>query len=451
MRILIAARLSRRKGDGSQTGMESQDTEILKWAEREGHEIIHIAADFKSGTTHPWDRKNLRPWVTEPSKIAQYDAVVAYRFDRLSRGDDRSTSMIEEWAYQNGKQLLTEDGLRFPCEGADGIRWDVTKRIAHEEWLKISERYNRMTLYLRSEGYHIGRSHYGYRAIILDGHRHKRLVIDPKEAAVVRDMAAWCLDGASLADIAARLNEAGRLPRKMGNGYQGKWHDGTVGRVLRNEVIAGRQKDSKGRTIQKIDEPILSRATWEKVIRQLSDRSKRKGLSPSKHPALLTSIIICTACGKPMYRSGTARNRYYYCSKTKGCGSIIRIDIADKFIHDAMSSDHRRDMIEVVIPGSGYEAEIAEIKRDMAEAVEAEEFEQLAGLKAELDRLRSLPASPTRIERRESDQTVAQMWAAMTDDTARRKYLLERYARVEFGRDEHGGTWLISNLGQPQS
>ena len=69
---------------------------------------------------------------------------------RPSRGDNQSTNAIEAWAYENGKQLLTEDGLVFPCEGADGIRWDVTKRIAHEEWLKDSERYRRMQADLKA-------------------------------------------------------------------------------------------------------------------------------------------------------------------------------------------------------------------------------------------------------------------------------------------------------------
>ena len=105
MRVLIAARLSQ-LAEG-QTGLDSQDAESTAWAEREGHEVVHVAMDRKSGTTAPWDRPQLRPWVTDESRVALYDAVLAYRLDRLSRGDNESTNAIENWATKNGKQLLT--------------------------------------------------------------------------------------------------------------------------------------------------------------------------------------------------------------------------------------------------------------------------------------------------------------------------------------------------------
>ena len=73
--------------------------------------------------------------VYDRGRIALYDGVwPTARPPR--RGDDASTSAIEEWARVHNKLLLTEDGLIYPCEGTDGIRWDISKRIAHEEWLK---------------------------------------------------------------------------------------------------------------------------------------------------------------------------------------------------------------------------------------------------------------------------------------------------------------------------
>jgi DNA invertase Pin-like site-specific DNA recombinase len=441
-RALVAARLSQ-MADGK-TGIESSDAELIKWAEREGYEIVHVAADIAKGPSAPWDRKNLRPWLIEPRKIVLYDVLVAYRFDRLSRGDDESTSDIEAWARKNGKLLLTEDGLRYPCEGVDGIRWDVTKRIAHEEWLKTSERYTRMARFLRDGGYHVGRVPFGYRTVVAPGEVHKTLTPDPAEAAIVRDTCEWYLGGLSLDDICRKLNFAGRLPRRMKSGNQPYWVVSTLSKVLHNEVIAGRQNAGKGRTIKV--EPIVSRDIWDAVIARLAARSKckgRTGISQAKSPALLTSIIICTNDGKPMYRTGPA----YYC-RVKGCRSRILIDTADATVHEQMSTDHARDIVEVLVPGSGYDAEIAEVKRDMAEAVNAEDFERLADLRAELSRLRALPATATRVDRRESDKTVAQMWAAMPDDATRRAYLMERGAQVDYGRNEDGSAFLVSTFRQ---
>ena len=68
MKLLIAARLSQ-LSDG-QTGLDTQDAESTAWAEREGHEVVHVAVDRKTGTSPIWDRKNLRPWVTEDARLA---------------------------------------------------------------------------------------------------------------------------------------------------------------------------------------------------------------------------------------------------------------------------------------------------------------------------------------------------------------------------------------------
>jgi DNA invertase Pin-like site-specific DNA recombinase len=446
MRVLVAARLSQ-MADGK-TGLETQDAEMVKWAAREGHEVVHVAADVATGKSDPWDRKNLRPWVTQPTLINSYDAVVAYRFDRLSRGNDASTSAIETWARDNGKRLLTEDGLEYPCEGVAGIRWDITKRISHEEWLKTSERYTRSGNFLRENGFHVGRVPFGYRTVVLPGEDHKRLTPEPAEAAIVRDVCEWYLDGASLGDICETLNSAGRLPRIMKNGSQPLWAPSTISKVLHNEVIAGRQKDGNDRTVAKV-EPAVSRDIWEAVIARLAKRTKRQGISQTKSPALLTSIIHCSMCNKPMYRSGTPRNRYYYC-RIKGCASIIRVDVADADVHAAMSIDDRRDIVETIVPGTGHDEAIADVKRDLAEAVEAEEFERIPALRSALAELRALPASPTRVIRRESDQTVAQMWADMPDDASRRAYLLERGARAVFSKDEAGHARLMLSVGQPQ-
>jgi hypothetical protein len=78
MRVIVAARLSQLQRDGSEgIGLDTQDTRSRNWAEREGHDVLAVVADTRSGTVAPWDRRNLRPWVTDPERIAQYDAIVA--------------------------------------------------------------------------------------------------------------------------------------------------------------------------------------------------------------------------------------------------------------------------------------------------------------------------------------------------------------------------------------
>jgi hypothetical protein len=99
MRLIVAARLSRaREG---QTGIDTQDLDARKWAESHGHTVVAVLADTISGRVSPFKRRNLGPWLTEPDKMAQYDAVLASKMDRHTRGRDWK---IRQWAEDNSKK-----------------------------------------------------------------------------------------------------------------------------------------------------------------------------------------------------------------------------------------------------------------------------------------------------------------------------------------------------------
>ena len=123
MRALIAARLSKLQRGGQQgIGIDTQDEKSRAFCEREGMTVVDVVADTKSGTVAPWDRKNLKPWVTEPEKMAMYDAVVAYKTDRWSRGTQEDFTRIEFWATQHGKRLIIVDGPQYPARADSSIR-----------------------------------------------------------------------------------------------------------------------------------------------------------------------------------------------------------------------------------------------------------------------------------------------------------------------------------------
>ena len=261
MRILIAARLSQ-LSDG-QTGLDTQDAEATAWARNGGHTVVHVAADRKSGTSAPWNRKNLRPWVTSPEKLAQYDAVLAYRLDRLTRGDNASTNAIEKWAHDNHKQLLTVDGLRFPCEGNDGIRWDISKRIAHEEWLGSSEKYRRMQAALRAAGKLVGRPPFGYQVAPADG-GHKTLIPTDDGRVYVPEIFQRCIAGDSLNDIAQWM-DGKDVPPTSGT----KWWAKSIGSLIRCTTYTGRRQDASGQTILTC-EPLIDAATFRQANASLA-------------------------------------------------------------------------------------------------------------------------------------------------------------------------------------
>src|SRR5689334_6207357 len=103
-RWLVAARLSymtkrdRERGDDVINGIQTQDQRAAEWAQTEGHSIVHVTRDRNvSGVVPPWERPELGPWLTEPAKIVQYDGIVAYAVDRLSRDYD-DLPALRKWA-----------------------------------------------------------------------------------------------------------------------------------------------------------------------------------------------------------------------------------------------------------------------------------------------------------------------------------------------------------------
>src|SRR6516225_9924946 len=106
MRFIVAARQSRkpRPGEDVEFPIEAQDRRARDWGESQGGEYVGTAADYKTGVVAPWDRKNTREWVNESGdKIREYDAIVATKTDRISRGKDEDFSTIEAWAARNKK------------------------------------------------------------------------------------------------------------------------------------------------------------------------------------------------------------------------------------------------------------------------------------------------------------------------------------------------------------
>ena len=92
LRFIVSARQTRkpRPGEDIEFPTETQDKRAKEWGESQGGEYVGTAADYKTGVVAPWDRKNTREWVNESGdKIREYDAIVATKTDRISRGKGR--------------------------------------------------------------------------------------------------------------------------------------------------------------------------------------------------------------------------------------------------------------------------------------------------------------------------------------------------------------------------
>ena len=315
----------------------------------------------------------------------------------------------------------------FPCEGKDGIRWDVTKRIAHEEWLGSSEKYTRMTAYLRSQNKLTGKPPWGFQSAPAEDGKHKVMVPTDIGRKYIPEIFSRCIAGESAASIARWLASQGVRPP-----LARAWHASAVIRIIRNPAYMGRRSARisdavYGKTILRC-EPLVDAATFRRANESLTDRPKR-GPKDAKNRAMLAGCLACLRCGSPMYRITTKYGHVYYrChgnpksgAKCKGCGNMVRLGVLDAMVSARIGRMTAHICETRVIPGHDYTAELEEIRLEMRELAGREDLSddehdaELARLRAERDRLAALPVVKDDIQRVDTGISYAAQWAKLSD------------------------------------
>lgn len=446
MELLLAARLSR-TADG-QTGITTQDQDARRWAQEHGHTIVATAADKISGKISPFQRKNLGPWLKEPELMRQYQGICASKMDRFTRRRDWD---IRQWAEDNGKVLIiTQFDLMWPPKPGDIITpqmWDMLVNQSVGELTSISQRYDRMHNHLADNGYVAGGSTlFGYRLIKEDGGFHKLLEPDP---AMFRDgkhvielMADKYLEGWTLTAIGNWLDSEGIQPP----GKATIWRPQTISQMLRSPTISGRKKNY-GRTMKV--QPVLGITKQRQVIAKMESAGHRRG-TPTGETALLTSILHCLNCERPMYRNSSRGGRktyrtYYHCRPKDGqsCHNMVPLNETDALVDFWYSRIYGYDepYVEfVTIPGDDHADELYQNSEDIkALDIDDPAYDQKLGdLRTERKRLQALPPEPPKkVERTFTKPdgtplTFLEHWHEM-DTAAKRDWLMERDVRMFAG------------------
>ena len=420
MRLLLAARLSR--SSDSSTSIEKQDDQARRYADALDHEIVGTAADTDvSGKTDPFARPELGPWLTDPELVSSYDGIIAASLDRFARST-KYMSRLLEWADEHGKVIIcVSPSVDFSTPVGRLIAF-IMSWLAQEELALITKRSADTRKLLHDGDYLVGRPMYGYRVAVKDS--HKTLEPDPAEADVIREAAESYLAGQTLQTISDALKAAGKLPRPSrwkGKAIQAQWVAATLSNVLRNPMCIGRRcetiKTTEGRRVEygrcvlKV-EPILTRDTWQAVNDRLDERAARKGISASGSPALLTSLLFCASCLKPMYRVRSRGVSYYYCRR--GCKSMVREAEADRlaemYLLQRFGSNERT--VTTVEPGHGYEDEIADAEADLRELDwrDPEYDAKSRRLREQLADLAARPKTAPRVRTVGTGETVERYW-----------------------------------------
>ncbi|NFK79437.1 recombinase family protein [Clostridium botulinum] len=181
---------------------------------------------------------------------------------------------------------------------SDNIKWRMRKKFQQGEMIINTKRF------------------LGY-----DKDEYGDLVINPKEAEVVKRIFNEYLSGKGCFTIAKEFREEG-VPTAIG----GRWQDSTILRILKNEKYKGdallqkyytsdhlRKKKVKNNGevqryyIEDDHVPIVSRETWEAVQEEIKKRAMDKGIIlgdtkkyTRRYP--LTGMLYCSKCGSTLRR-----------------------------------------------------------------------------------------------------------------------------------------------------
>jgi DNA invertase Pin-like site-specific DNA recombinase len=287
------------------------------------------------------------------------DAVVTYNIDRFTR--DRLIG--EKWLStlkSRGVDLHESDEDEPPRPLAKKESEYAAKFLrAWEESQKLSDRVNADRQEKKREGRLLtGVDYFGHTPIWEDvGNTRKQrgAVVNPAEAAWIREATARLATGEALNSIVVDFNE---------RGYAGRQGGPCSHRSLRDLLVAPRmvamQRLGKERELVPVPiEPILTNEEWARNCQLLEQRKKPPH---RQHP--LSGMLVCGGCGGRMV--GSTRNRetrFYRCSVpqlrgTRRCSCPTgqgQCGCAGK----AVAADGKRHVTRAAVPLEHLAVEIA--------------------------------------------------------------------------------------------
>ena len=309
------------------TSLETQEEQALLKATELGYQVnpAYIWRDMESGAYIDRAGVNL---MLEAVKNRAVDIVIVYDHDRLSR---------DPLDLLNVQRVCIE--ARVPLEFVRGPS-DTTPEgqlmtyflgyAAQRERAQFMERSMRGKERAAKDGRMpttggVGLYGYDYNRSL------RKRTFNETEAAVVRMMFQWALEGISVYRIACTLNEK-KIPSKTGS----LWNHSSVSRILKNQAYTGatyygrfrhrsmkggkkevtKRPDSEAILVEGFTPQLISPGYFQSVQERLATRPGRwKGKGPRY---MMTGFTKCGKCGSPVVGNMLAGGHAYYrCISTR--------------------------------------------------------------------------------------------------------------------------------------
>ncbi|WP_154826909.1 recombinase family protein [Clostridium butyricum] len=381
---------------------DEQERLLTNWCNKNGYEIYKCYSDRGiSGK----DIKH-RPALKELLKDAEekkFDMVISWKINRISRRLSDVLKIVDIFEKNN----ITFKSYSEPFETdtpAGKMQFQMMALIGEFERGTIAQNVKMGMCAKARAGEWCGGRVLGYDLVPIDdiqtGKRRKtKLIINEKEAEVVRIIFNEYANGKGYKAITNKINKLGYKTKK-GNNFS----VGSIKDILTNPVYIGKVRynvrqnwsEKRRRNINAnpiitdgIHDSIIEESLWDKVQAVLeSKKGKPARIYDGKFP--LTGILKCPKCGAGMVimrttnklKDGTRRRlTYYACGNWKNKGTAvcnsnaIRCDKANEYVFSKISKLLSNDkMIKSIVTNINKERsnrvspakkELARIEREL--------------------------------------------------------------------------------------
>ena len=284
-----------------------------------------VFADDGRSATNTFRRDDFNQLMNQCMK-GKVDMVITKSISRFARNTVDCISWVRKLKEKNVAVYFEKENLNTLDDSTEMILTILSSQ-AQEESRAISTNVKWGYARKFEKGESTRQRSYGFRKAPTG-----EMCIVEEEAAVIRNMARWFLDGDSLERIKHRLEDA-RIETTTG---KKTWSTGTIYNILTNEKIMGdvllqktftadyltkrRVKNSgqqKQYYVKNHHEAIIPKTVYYKIQEEIARRSSLKkagtrkgktaqGVYSSKYA--LTGIMVCNECGAHYRRTTWAKN-----------------------------------------------------------------------------------------------------------------------------------------------
>lgn len=383
--------------EGDSYSVANQKKLLVKVAKEKGFtNLVHFFDDGISGVT--MERPGFKEMLSELEQ-GHAAAVIVKDMSRLGRNYIEVGRLTEEFFPDHDIRLIAvSDGIDTD-EGENELA--PIRNLFNEWYARDISKKRRISNKIRgTSGEPLCQPPYGY---MKNPDNPKRWIVDEEAARVVRRIYSLTMDGLGSDQIATLLNEekvlvpmaywAGKGINRAGKAVSSDctaWCRATVIKILTMQEYCGDlinfktysksyknkkriENDPENMVVfREINEPIIDRATWEKVQEKRGKIRKRKPQDGERN--MFSGLVVCADCGKNLnyhFNQGNHDIRYFNCSNyNSGHGTCnathyIRVDFLEQVVLGEIrrltkfASHYESDFVKAVM-GHSQQAVVTE-------------------------------------------------------------------------------------------